>query len=360
VRVDDSRIELVGALLAVLADQHVAHHREAVLLRIERAQAVGQLLGQHRDHAAREVDRRRAFVGVVVERLARLHVVAHVGDGHDEAPAAHGVLAAARLVGLAVDGVVEVARVLAVDGDQRHVGEVDAALHVGGAHVVGQLGRLRQRLRREPIRYLVFADRDLDLHARVVDLAQHLGDAAHRLRVHRRRLGEFHRHHLAGDGRGRGVLGDQDVLAVAAVFRGHQPRAAFVEQPSDDGRLAALDDLEDAAFGPALAIEAHETHLDAVAVQHGAHFLLRDVDVGLAVVALDESVAVAVAENHPLGFAHLSAVQRGGTCYCFVFDDMISFFADWDDRGNANVSITEMYLAQMAELVDALVSGTSA
>ena len=329
VRIDHGGVELVGALLAIRADQHVAHHRQAVLLRIERAQAVGELFRQHRDDPAREIDRRRALVGVGVERLARLHVVTHVGDRHDQSPAADGVLAAAGLVGLAIDGVVEVARVLAVDGDERHVGEVDAALHVDGAHVVGQLGRLGQRLRREPVRHLVFADRDLDLHARIVDLAQHLGDAAHRLRVHRRRLGELDRHHLARD-RGRGgVLRDEDVLSVAAVLRGDQPRATFVEQAPDDRRLAAFDDLEDAPFGTALAVEAHEAHLHAVAVQHGAHLLLRDVDVGLAVVALDEPVSVAVTEHHALGFTHLCATQRGGACNCFVLDDMISFFADY-------------------------------
>ncbi len=328
-RADRRRVELVGALLAVLADQHVAHHRQAVLFGIERAQAVGELFRQHRDDAAREVDRGGALVGVVIERLARLHVVAHVGDRHDQAPAADRVLAAARLVGLAVDGVVEVARVLAVDGDERHVGEVDAALHVGGAHVVGQLGRLRQRLRREAIRHLVFSDGDLDLHPGIVDLAQHLGDAAHRLRVHRRRLGELDRHHLARD-RGRGgVLGDQDVLAVAAVFRCDEPRAALVEQAADDRGLAALDDLQNASFGAALAIEAHEADLDAVPVQHGAHLLLRDIDVGFTVVALDESVSVAVAEHRPFGFAHQSAIQRGGACNCFILNDMISFFADY-------------------------------
>jgi hypothetical protein len=130
-----------------------------------------------------------------------------------------------------------------------------------GAHVVGQLGGLRQRLGREAIRHLVFADGDLDLHPGIVDLAQHLGDAAHRLRIHRRRLGELHRHHLARDRGGGGVLRDQDVLAVAAVFRRDEPGAAFVEQASDDRRLAALDDLEDAPFGAALAVEAHERTL---------------------------------------------------------------------------------------------------
>jgi hypothetical protein len=76
---------------------------------------------------------------------------------------------------LAVDGIVEVARVLAVDGDQRHVAQVDAAL-AGRPRAPGsgKAAGLGQRLGREAVRHLVLAHRDLDLHARIVDLAQHL------------------------------------------------------------------------------------------------------------------------------------------------------------------------------------------
>jgi len=145
-RADHRREELVRVDRSLLRDQHVAHHREAVLVGVERTQAVRELLGQHRDHAAREVDRRGALVRVLVDGLARLHVVAHVGDGDHEAPAVERGLAAARLQRFAVHRVVEVARVLAVDGDERHVGEVDAVLAVDRADLVGQARGLSQRL----------------------------------------------------------------------------------------------------------------------------------------------------------------------------------------------------------------------
>jgi hypothetical protein len=58
--------------------------------------------------------------------------VADVGDGHDQPPTR-----AARVHRLAVDRVVEVARVLAVDGHQRHVAQVDAAVEVARHDVVG-------------------------------------------------------------------------------------------------------------------------------------------------------------------------------------------------------------------------------
>ena len=240
-------------------------------------------------------------------RLAGLDVVADVGDGDDQAPALEQALAAAAREGLAVHRVVEVARVLAVDGDQRHVGQVDAVAPVGRAQLVGQRRGLGQRLGREAVRHLVLAHGDLDLHAGVVDLAQHLGDAAHRLRVHRRRLGQLDRHHLPDRGIGGGVLRHQDVLAVALVFGRHEPDAGFVQQPADDRRLAPLEDVEHAPFGAALAVVAHDAHAHAVAVQHGAHLLRRQVDRRLRVVATHEAVAVAVALDRALDFAQ----QRG-------------------------------------------------
>ncbi len=324
-RADHRREELVRVDLALFGDEHVAHHRHAILVRVQRTQAVGELLRQHRDHAAREVHRGRAFISIVVDRLARLHVVAHVGNRDHEPPTVRR-LDAADLRGLAVHGVVEVACIFAVDRDERDVGQVDAALAVDRPDLVGQGRGLRQRLGRELVRHLVLAHRDLDLHARVVDLAEHLGHAADGLRVHRRRLGEFDRDDLSG-GRVRDrVLRDQDVLPVALVFGRDQPDTALVQQPADDGRLLALEDLEHAALGPALAVVAHDARLDAVAVQHRAHFLLRQIEVGLQVVAHDEAMPVTMTLHRALDFGHEFSADGVGIFQCVWFDDIVQDF----------------------------------
>jgi len=244
--------------------------------------------------------------------------VAHVRDRHQQAPA----LAAAHLGGLAVHRVVEVARVLAVDGDQRHVGEVDALPAVLRTDLVRQRPRVRDAGFGELVRHAVLAHRDLDLHARVVDLAQHLLDAADRLPVEARRLGQFHHHHLAGLGEPGGALGDQDVLAVALVFRRDQPDAAFVQQAADDGRGRALDDLDDAPLGPAPAVVTHDARAHAVAVQHRAHFVRWQVDVGFAVVAHDVAVAVAVSLDDALDL-----IEQAGAVAAFYVLDVQSFFS---------------------------------
>ncbi len=306
------RVELVGLDLAGGGDQHVAHHAQAVDLGVERAQPVGQLLRQHGDDPAREVDAGGAVVGVDVDGAAGLHVVADVGDRHQQAPA----LAATDLGRLAIDGVVEVARVLAVDGDQRDVGQVHAVLAVGRAHLVGQRAGHGDAGFGEFVRHAVLAHRDLDLHAGVVDLAQHLLDPPDRLAVQAGRLGELHHHHLPRLGRAGRALGDQDILAVALVLRRDQPDAAFVQQAADDRLRRALDDLQHPAFRPPLAIVPHDAHAHPVLVQHRAHLVGRQVDVGLAVVAQDVAVAIAMALDDALDFIE----QAGRVLWSDVFD----------------------------------------
>ena len=302
VAVHHRRVQLVGMHLALRGDQHVAHHAQALHLGVERAQAVAELLGQHGDHAARKVHAGGAVVGVDVDRAARRHVVAHVGNGHQQTPAV-GLLAAARdHRRLGIHRVVEVARVLAVDGDQGHVGQIDPAGAVLGTHRVGQGARLGHAGVGKLVRHAVLAHRDLDLHARVVHLAQHLLHAADGLAVQRRRLGQLDDDHLPGPGGADGALGNHHVLAEALVLGRHQPQAAFVQQAADDGLRRALDDLEHAPLGAAAPVQAHHAHAHAVAVQHRPHLVGRQVDVRLTVVAQHETVAVAMPGNDTFDF----------------------------------------------------------
>ncbi len=292
-RVHHGRVELIRLDLPLGRDHRIAHHAQAIHLRIQRAQAVGQLLRQHRDHAPREIDRRGAVDRIHVERLARLHVVRHVGDRHDQAP----TLAAADLDRLAIDRVVEVARVLAVDGDQRHVAQIDPAGQIGFAHHIGQRLRLAQRGLGELVRHPILAHRDLDLHAGVVDFAQHLDHATDRLHVAVRIFQDLHAHHLA-DLRLALPLGrDQDVAAQALVLGRHHQRAALRQQPADHVAVGPLQHLDDLPLRTPAAVIADHAHQCAVAMHGLLHFALGQEDVGLAVVADEEAVAVPVADH---------------------------------------------------------------
>ena len=78
------------------------------------------------------------------------------------------------------DRVVEVAGVLAVDGDGRERAEVGPAARGPLAHRAAEPPRLRDRLVAVLVGDAVLADDDLGVDAGLVDVAEHFDDAAER------------------------------------------------------------------------------------------------------------------------------------------------------------------------------------
>ena len=87
-RTHQCRIEARARYPALAADAHLADHAQSRHLRHQRTQLVRQLLGQHRHHPLREVNRRRSLARLGVERAAWRDVVAHVRDRHQQPEAA--------------------------------------------------------------------------------------------------------------------------------------------------------------------------------------------------------------------------------------------------------------------------------
>ena len=83
---------------------------------LEGAQIVGKDFGKHRQHRAREIHRHAAPGGLPVQWVRRTHVMRNVRNRHNDAPTVAG--------GLGKNGVVEIARVGAVDGHQRQLPQV--------------------------------------------------------------------------------------------------------------------------------------------------------------------------------------------------------------------------------------------
>ena len=185
----DRCVETVFADVPVTIDGDIADHAEPVDAAFQRAELVGQLLGQHGNHAARKIHRCAAFARVTVERIAVADVVADVGDGDDEPEALAGALA--------IDRIVEILRRLAVDGDERQVRDVDAALAVGCAHFGRQARGLPSGDGRERVRQVVLAQRDLDFHSGVGVVAEHVHHLRQRLAVRRGLLDQFGDNDLA-------------------------------------------------------------------------------------------------------------------------------------------------------------------
>ena len=167
-------VEAVALEMALGVDPHLGHQHRAILARHQRAPVVGQRLGQHRHDAVGEIDRGAAAVGGAVERLVVAHVPGDVGDGDQQAPAA-GMGG----IGLGEHRIVEVARVLAVDGDQRHLAQVEPVAHRRGLGALGFLERGLGKLDRD----VVGGDRDQADRARVAhrpDALEHAGAARQR------------------------------------------------------------------------------------------------------------------------------------------------------------------------------------
>ena len=137
---DDGFGEGVAADAPGLRHLHVAHQRQPLFVGLERANAVGQRLRQHGNHPVRQVNGIAAAPRFDIERGAGRHIVRHIRDGHQQPPAAAPPP-------FGEHGVVEILGVRAIDGDERQVGEIEAA---GGVRR-GDLPRRRLGNRRRPL-----------------------------------------------------------------------------------------------------------------------------------------------------------------------------------------------------------------
>ena len=146
-------MKAVRALAAVGADHHPHRQRAARLARHQRAEIVGDALGQHRHDAIGEIHRIAARQRVAVQRRARPHIEGDVGDRDIDDVAALVVRIGIRL---GMNRVVMILGVGRIDGDERHVAPVLAALQRRGLCRF----RLAQRGRRKRLRNFVGVDRD--------------------------------------------------------------------------------------------------------------------------------------------------------------------------------------------------------
>ena len=209
---------------AVLVDSQVAGHRGAVFALAERTDVGAQDLRQHRHDAVGEVDRVAALACFSVDLAVGADVEADIGNGDDRVEAAFAV-------GLGPDGVVVVARVGRVDGDDRQVAQVLAVI-LAERQLRGELG-FGERLLAEHVRDAVLVDGDQ---------AEGLG---------RERIAEDFEDLDAGARRAAGLgedelarcraaeIGDRRGIAHALVGRGEPGLAAAVELDDAEQAFAA-------------------------------------------------------------------------------------------------------------------------
>ena len=96
---------------------------QADLIGIERADAVGKLLWQHRNHLVRIVDAGSSAVGFQIQRTALADIMADVCDVYAQIPVV--------LVALKRDCIVQILAVRRVDGEDVHTGQIHAVAQFG-------------------------------------------------------------------------------------------------------------------------------------------------------------------------------------------------------------------------------------
>ena len=107
------RIETVFLDIAGISNHHIAHHTQAFDIRIERADAVGQLLRQHRNHTAWEIHAGTAFLSIYINSVIRTDIMADIGNCHHQTVIAADFFSKNRIV--------KVPRSFSINGYQRQI-----------------------------------------------------------------------------------------------------------------------------------------------------------------------------------------------------------------------------------------------
>src|SRR5438128_191927 len=95
--------------------------RQPIDSRIETAYPITQTLWQHGNHAVRQINAVSAPAGFAIERALRFYISGNIGNMHAKTPPTVVNL-------LDVDCVVEIARVIGINGDDKFFAQVLASL----------------------------------------------------------------------------------------------------------------------------------------------------------------------------------------------------------------------------------------
>ena len=300
---------------------------------IERADAVGKLLGQHGHGAIWKINRSAAQARFAIERGIAVDVVRHIGDVNLQLEVAVRERAD-------VDGVIEIARGFAVDGHNGQIAEIAAAAQLRFRHLLLHSARLRQHLRIELVRQMMFADDDFDVNADVARASENFDHAAGGREPSFRIARDFDvdhpaielgQPHTARGGRALCVRAellaqsgskfftgrDRDLVRNPRVVGQHDVAVRAVAKQAHDGQVLAVDDLHHAAFGAPVGATAHDTRQDVVAIHRVANTVAADeqvaVDARDRMIGYEEAVAVTVSDDaagNQVRIARTSGLRR--------------------------------------------------
>ena len=257
-------VELIARQTSLAGDGHFADHTQAVHLRVEGTQAVGEHFWQHRYNLRREVDRCTAAARFVIQRRVRTHVIAHVCNSHPQTPAATAFF-------LAIYGIIEVTGVFTINGDQRQIAQIHAACFGLFRHFFTQVFDLVFNRFRPDVRNFMGAQRHIDGHAGAHVIAQHFNDFTHRFCATSWALGEFNHHHKAHACAHYLFRRDENVEAQTAVVRHHKAYARIGKVTANDLAGFRHQHADHARFAAAFTVCTQRLRQDLVAVNTHLH-----------------------------------------------------------------------------------------
>ncbi len=314
---------------------HERAHHEAIFAGLKRTHTIRKGFGKHGDGAIGEVNGSAAQTRFLVERRASSNIVRHVGDVDLQVPTAVSAM-------LNVNGVVEIARAFAVDGDDGQVAEIFTAGALGLADGLRATLGFVKNVGGEDMREMVLANDDLGVDAEFTRTAENFDDAASRrcasvwiaeqLDVDDGAVEFVEARDAPGSNAGfiraaeaelfpearRQFVPARDFNFVldANVVRKDDVCAGTIAKQTDDGRVSTVEDPQNAAFRALSAGDAAQTLnlCENVVAVHGVlDGVGRNEDVavelGYGRIGHDEAVTVVVKDQATFDFI---ATREGG------------------------------------------------
>ena len=164
--------------------------------------------------------------------------------------------------------IIEVPRILAIDGDKREVAQVCPSFFLVLWHFLGESLDLAQHFLRPVDRNLVTADCDIGLHAWREVGAYDFHNTPDSLCTSARLDHEFHDNDVALLGAAEFAARNDDFMRDATIVCFDEAHLALDVQLADNTLMCSLEDLDDRSFAPALVIDAGNAHDNTVTVHH--------------------------------------------------------------------------------------------
>ncbi len=288
VGMDYRLIEEVVRHDAVFVNFHFTHERQAIDMRLERTQAIGELLGQHRNHMPREIHRGGAIRGLFIERTADADIMGNVGDGDIKGKCAVAMT-------MREHGIVEVLRVFAIYRDEGNRAQVLAPLQICWQDFIRKPIGLFLDSSGELMGDVMAAQRDVDLQARGLDITQDLDDLRDRLAMALRILEYFSDDKLAVSSLASVLVGNQDLVTDALAVGDNDAEPLLPVIATHNLDIAALQHLDNHALLAAATVDACHPRQHDVAVEQFLHFAGIQEQVVRAVIRYEEAEAILVA-----------------------------------------------------------------